>query len=94
MSTQDFRRDEAIVANNRWFMGKTSTRLFGDKKQVDLTSTISIAVPDWVNPVTQLVEDGQLIDPDLVYEQQTVERIQQAVTDKAIIDVTPDEPAE
>lgn len=74
-STGDFRRDEAIVANNRWFMGKTSRRLFGDKQTVDLNSTINIAIPDWVTPTKVVVEDGEIIDPDLVYEQATVARL-------------------
>lgn len=36
LSTGDFRRDEALAAQNRWFMSKTNRRDFGDKQQVDV----------------------------------------------------------
>jgi len=36
MSTGDFRRDEALVADNRWFMSKTNRRDFGDKTLVQV----------------------------------------------------------
>jgi hypothetical protein len=36
LSTGDFRRDEALAAQNRWFMAKTNRRDFGDKQQVDV----------------------------------------------------------
>jgi hypothetical protein len=36
LSTGDFRRDEALAAQNRWFMGKTNRRDFGEKTQVDV----------------------------------------------------------
>lgn len=77
MSTGDFRRDEAIVANNRWFMGKTNRRDFGDKTSVDLNSTINISIPQWANalPKPNEVIDGETLDPDAVFERTTVERI-------------------
>lgn len=75
-STGDFRRDEAIVANNRWFMGKTSRRLFGDKTTVDLNSTINISVPSWADATTETtIIDGEVLDPDLLHERETVARI-------------------
>lgn len=36
LSTGDFRRDEALAAQNRWFMSKTNRRDFGDKQQIDV----------------------------------------------------------
>jgi hypothetical protein len=75
-STGDFRRDEAIVANNRWFMGKTSKRLFGDKTTVDLNSTINISIPSWADATPQATMiEGEVIDPDLLHERQTVARL-------------------
>ena len=35
LSTGDFRRDEALAAQNRWFMSKTNRRDFGDKQQIE-----------------------------------------------------------
>lgn len=37
LSTGDFRRDEALASQNRWFMSKTNRRDFGDKVQVEHT---------------------------------------------------------
>jgi hypothetical protein len=74
-STGEFRRDEMLVAINNQRKRHLNQRRFGDKQTVDLNSTINIAVPEWVNPTRELVEDGQLLDPDLMYEQSTVERI-------------------
>lgn len=91
LSTGDFRRDEALVADNRWFMGKTNRRDFGDKTTVDLNSTVQITVPDWAAQVpSQEVLDGELIgpegemiDPDATYERETVARItREAVADE------------
>lgn len=76
LSTGDFRRDEAIVQNNRWFMGKTSKRLFGDKTTVDLNSTINIAIPEWANATpVEFIQEGEILDPDLLHERETVQRI-------------------
>lgn len=36
LSTGDFRRDEALVKDNRWHASKTNRRDFGDKQQVDV----------------------------------------------------------
>lgn len=36
MSTGDFKRDAELASDNRWFMGKTNRRDFGDKVQVDV----------------------------------------------------------
>lgn len=46
LSTGDFRRDEALVQNNRWFMGKTNRRDFGDKVQVDVVEHQPVII-DW-----------------------------------------------
>jgi hypothetical protein len=96
MSTQDFRRDEARAANNRWFMGKTFRRVFGDKQTVDLNSTVQIAVPSWVQPIPQLeqgstpVLEGEVLDPDEVYERETVARIMQQMQSEKPTDAQDD----
>ena len=59
-STGDFRRDEAIVQNNRWFMGKTSGRIFNEKLQVEQTVLLKAPqMPDWF---CAQVSDGQITD--------------------------------
>ena len=77
LSTQDFRRDEALAAQNRWFMSKTNRRDFGDKQLVDLNSTINISMPKWSsNAEPDAVLDGEIVgDPDEVFERQTLERL-------------------
>ena len=46
LSTGDFRRDEALAANNRWFMSKTNRRDFGDKVQVEVTAVQVFVMPN------------------------------------------------
>lgn len=45
LSTGDWRRDEALVQENRWFMGKTNRRDFGDKVQVDVVAHQVFVLP-------------------------------------------------
>ncbi len=77
LSTGDFNRDKELVAANRWHMGKTNRRVFGDKTQVDMNQTINMSVPDWANPMQGTVIDAQVTDtdPDEAYEQQTITRL-------------------
>ncbi|WP_454883980.1 terminase small subunit-like protein [Sphingomonas oryzagri] len=77
MSTGDFRRDEAIVTNNRWFMGKVHRRIFGDKQTVDLNQTVSVTIPAWATALPAPSEDGEVIDADAIYEAETVKRLTQ-----------------
>jgi hypothetical protein len=46
LSTGDFRRDEALVGENRWHMAKTNRRDFGDKVQVDHVQHQPVII-DW-----------------------------------------------
>lgn len=46
LSTGDWRRDEALVMENRWFMSKTNRRDFGDKVQVDVVEHLPVIL-DW-----------------------------------------------
>lgn len=46
LSTGDFRRDEALASQNRWFMSKTNRRDFGDKVQVDHVQHQPVII-DW-----------------------------------------------
>jgi hypothetical protein len=62
MSTQDFRRDEALVSDNRWFMSKTNRRDFGDRQQIDVTVQEPFVLEAWMLPgSTQKVID---VKPD------------------------------
>ena len=38
MSTGDFKRDAELASDNRWFMGKTNRRDFGDRQQIEITT--------------------------------------------------------
>ena len=91
-STGDFRRDEARVGHLRYRLGKLNRRRFGDRQQVDLNSTINVSVPSWAARLPgqsvdaiEHVEDGQLLDPDAVYERETVNRL----TEQRSADDTP-----
>lgn len=75
MSTGNFRRDEARANNNRWFMGKTNRRIFGDKQTVDLNQTVSVSIPVWATQLPTQNDDGEVIDADAVYEAETVKRL-------------------
>lgn len=50
MSTGDFRRDEAIVAENRWHMGKTNRQDFGDKTLVQVETVEPFVLEGWMLP--------------------------------------------
>ena len=45
LSTGDFRRDEALANQNRWFMSKTNRRDFGEKVQVDVVEHKVFVLP-------------------------------------------------
>jgi len=50
LSTGDFRRDEALASQNRWFMSKTNRRDFGDKTQVEVTIQEPFVLEGWMLP--------------------------------------------
>ena len=50
MSTGDFRRDEALVNDNRWFMAKTNRRDFGDKTLVQVETVEPFVLEQWMLP--------------------------------------------
>lgn len=64
MSTGDFRRDEAIVQNNRWFMGKTSQRLFGDKSKVEVTIHEPFVLESYMIPGQVINAIGEDVAPE------------------------------
>lgn len=85
-STGDFRRDELMVSINNQRKRSLNRDRFDDKQTIDLNSTINIAVPVWANalaaPVDESVVDGQMLDPDEVFERQTVERLGIAIASR------------
>lgn len=63
MSTGEFRRDEALVSDNRWFMSKTNRRDFGDRQQIDVTVQEPYVIETWMLPgMTNVIEAKP--DPD------------------------------
>lgn len=50
LSTGEFRRDEALVSENRWHMGKTNRRDFGEKTQVEVTVQEPFVLEGWMLP--------------------------------------------
>lgn len=55
MSSGDTRRDIELANDNRWFMGKTNRRDFGEKTMVEVTVQDPFVLEGWMVP-------GQLIE--------------------------------
>lgn len=56
LSSGDTRRDIELANDNRWFMGKTNRRDFGDKTQVEVTVHEPFVIEGWMLP-GEAIED-------------------------------------